>query len=620
MLLPWMAFLLLDTQPAILLGAALALVAFSLRLSVPRNAWLAWGLGAVCLCFATLTASSGRASISGLIYANLLPVALSLGLACLPAQVRLHTRGEYWGALSLSACFFMLIGLNLAPVAVPFAVLSAGWVICFVASARRRLLGNSASAAAWLTLLPAGLSLAAMALLYSYSEKQVNQLMRFFSAGGNVGLTFPAHNRLNSLERSQTNPSVVVRCYSQHPNRYLPARVYTDYLDLAWREADKSQQVRGKVTPPQFSFQLGQSPQGATVTERFEVHTSPIVLFAPRDTVTIEVPEAELSLLSGHLLELRGGSQELLAYSVTRSPEEPLAPPESADYLRHCLQLPELDPRVAATAARVMGKGSLEERCQRLCDWLQESYPYGFGHDWGNSQHPMEEFLFAQPKIPAHCELFASAMTLLARTQKIPTRYVNGFAVVEKSWDGDYWLVRVRNAHAWCEVWNGSRWLLFDATPTVAIEPGGDLMSRFDSFKEWLSHSWEAITNWGWREWLNALWARRAWFAAALIAAALWKLRGMRPWQLLRRSRRAAASKGPENRWMTQLTRALAPWKLERRPAETLEDWAERLGPDYGSAWVRDYAAWRYGGVGESAALESRLHQLLGELATAPRP
>ena len=72
---------------------------------------------------------------------------------------------------------------------------------------------------------------------------------------------------------------------------------------------------------------------------------------------------------------------------------------------------------------------------------------------------------------PGHCELFAGAFTLLARTAGHPTRVIGGF--VGGTWNEDYLIVRNSNAHAWCEVFDG-RGSWFRVDPTSAAGGGAN--------------------------------------------------------------------------------------------------------------------------------------------------
>jgi protein-glutamine gamma-glutamyltransferase len=87
-----------------------------------------------------------------------------------------------------------------------------------------------------------------------------------------------------------------------------------------------------------------------------------------------------------------------------------------------------------------------------------------------------------------HCEYFATATVLLLRELGIPARYAVGYYVHEASGRG--FVVRERDAHAWCLVWDkqAQTWKDFDTTPSswVGIE------SNRASFMQWLSdfRSW----------------------------------------------------------------------------------------------------------------------------------
>ncbi|HUE37297.1 MAG TPA: transglutaminase domain-containing protein, partial [Candidatus Acidoferrum sp.] len=88
-----------------------------------------------------------------------------------------------------------------------------------------------------------------------------------------------------------------------------------------------------------------------------------------------------------------------------------------------------------------------------------------------------------------HCEYFATATVLLLRELGIPARYAVGYYVHENSGRG--FVVRERDAHAWCLVWDKSAntWKDFDTTPDswVAIE------GQRASFLEWFSDSWSWV-------------------------------------------------------------------------------------------------------------------------------
>jgi hypothetical protein len=613
-LLSWAALLTLYQDPLTVGLGLIAVVCAAVRgrVSIARTHWLIFSLAGLVISMLALKGSATRTADGGLVYSALYPVAVSLGVATYPALLRSHTRREYWGALCLSAILLMLCGLNLAPTTREFASYSALWTAMFCLSTRHNTLGTRTPIAAWLTLVPAMVLLAGIALAYAFSEHQVNFLLRLLSTGGDVSLAFPAQSRMNTMLNADTNPAVACRVFSQRPNRYLPARVYTDYEDAVWKEPEGSKPVKGTPAGSNMKYQLNAAKP--LVEERFEVHSSPIVLFCPRDSVSVQVNHGELAQLSGHLLEIRGGGNDLTAYTVGRRPGEQRAPQETSEYVERCARMPQVDPIVAETARQVMGTGPSMQRAERLESWLQK-FEYGFGYDYAASKDPVADFLRKKPK--AHCEVFASAMTLMLRSQGIPCRYINGFAVIEQSLGGDYWVVRVRDAHAWVEVWDGQAWHTMDPTPPVALSGSSSWWSWFDSLREAFFYKLRTFASGGWREWLGVLWKRRAWFALLLVGLVLWKMRKL-PW--FPKLHKTAALQAPQHQWMRQLDSALEPHGLKRESWETVHHWSRRVEAwEHGeglAAWLRSYSEFRYGGGGAQTelALGERLTTLLREL------
>lgn len=81
----------------------------------------------------------------------------------------------------------------------------------------------------------------------------------------------------------------------------------------------------------------------------------------------------------------------------------------------------------------------------------------------GDFETPLENFLFGNKS--GYCEQFATATALLLRKIGIPSRYVTGFVVEEKSKIENKYIVRDRHAHAWSEAYVGGRWVMVDTTP-----------------------------------------------------------------------------------------------------------------------------------------------------------
>lgn len=109
---------------------------------------------------------------------------------------------------------------------------------------------------------------------------------------------------------------------------------------------------------------------------------------------------------------------------------------------------------------------------ERACDWLARQHAYSLQITiTPGDGDPLVRWM--ESTSPGHCELFAGAFTLLARSAGYPARMVTGFH--GGSWNEGSGHLSIRNsdAHAWCEVFDASTqtWLRVDPTPGAAA-PG----------------------------------------------------------------------------------------------------------------------------------------------------
>jgi transglutaminase-like putative cysteine protease/preprotein translocase subunit SecG len=110
---------------------------------------------------------------------------------------------------------------------------------------------------------------------------------------------------------------------------------------------------------------------------------------------------------------------------------------------------------------------------------------------------PLTRFLLTSRS--GHCEYFATATVLLLRELKIPARYAVGYFVHETSGSG--YVVRERDAHAWCLMWDAKNkaWQDFDTTPAawVAAENSrASFMERFSDSWSWVTFQFAKL-RWG---------------------------------------------------------------------------------------------------------------------------
>ena len=191
----------------------------------------------------------------------------------------------------------------------------------------------------------------------------------------------------------------------------------------------------------------------------------------------------------------------------------------------------------------------------------------------GTNETALSRFLLQSRS--GHCEYFASATVLLLRELGIPARYAVGYAVNEASGHG--FVVRDRDAHAWCLVWNAPKqiWEDLDTTPAswVAEE------NKRAPVLQWCSDCWS---------WLRFQIAKLRWGQANLRQYILWALiplLALLLYQIIfrRRGRRRPQSKtgdaaaaifwpGLDSEFYL-LERQLAARGVPRQPGQPLSDW-----------------------------------------------
>ncbi len=208
---------------------------------------------------------------------------------------------------------------------------------------------------------------------------------------------------------------------------------------------------------------------------------SPLVVRTPEDSFRVAFPSPQL---------LRYGVYAYFEPGPDRGAVSPLTPEERADHL----QLPDLDPRIAALAEEVTADfSSSREKAEALEAYLSTSYRYTLELPTEESDDPIAQFLF--DRRAGHCEYFASAMAVMLRQVGIPSRVATGFQGGLYNPISGWHLLRASDAHSWVEAWlPGTGWTSFDPTPAAPAAAGVGLWTRLSL----VTDAAEVF----WREWV----------------------------------------------------------------------------------------------------------------------
>jgi len=190
---------------------------------------------------------------------------------------------------------------------------------------------------------------------------------------------------------------------------------------------------------------------------------------------------------------------------------------------------------------------------------------------------PLTRFLLSSRS--GHCEYFGTATVLLLRELGIPARYAVGYYVHEPAGSG--FVVRERDAHAWCLAWNRQTqtWEDFDTTPPswVAIEARkGSYMDKFSDLYSWVVFQLEKLRyrQAHLREYI--LWTLSP-VMLVLLYYIIFQRRGKRQSDAKKFAAEGGVIWPGHDSAFYQLEKALAVRGLPRQLPEPLSEWLERI-------------------------------------------
>lgn len=496
------------------LGVYLALVALFLRRAARETpAWLPlWAMNLLAVAYLPFAWVDFRFLSGGQIVRPLLHV----GLFALTVKLwALRKESEKWHVvLGLFVVFLAAMGTAVHPtILIYLAAFVSAMLVVLVRFASAHVLGAFGRAGEAAPRLPLGRYLAAtclFALLVAVPLFAVLPRVRTplaFGGGSGLGTEiastgFSDSMTLDVASRVRENRAVAMRLAYDgplppgHEIRYRAASydLYRDRTDgrRGWRHAPPTDRSLRRSRGGSYVLAPDVASRGSVRIwlEPLGIRSLPM----PADATYVSILTPYLERDRGGTLSLSVPPSQIVEYKVWLAgrPTLDTTVPAGSEDDAAALDLTGVTPRMAELATTVMGQGTPAERARRLERYFVTQFDYTLDFVGRDNVRPIEDFLFKYRS--GHCELFASSMVLLLRSQGIPARLVTGFLGAEYNPLEGYYVVRQANAHAWVEAWvDGTGWTVFDPTPpdgrpTVSREGLGLLISQLS---DWVLFRWD---------------------------------------------------------------------------------------------------------------------------------
>jgi transglutaminase-like putative cysteine protease len=482
-------------------------------------------------------------------------------------------------------------------------------------------------------------------ILYRHVEVLNYLPVWFWRGGGGLGgssdgtslVGFTNSGKLSSIlqikgEQDPT-PVLSIRCDS-NPG-YLRANAFDVYRESEWLSyAAHKQEILPQQSGPLgiyfagrrnvFRFDAREGSNLQYMTIQHETSRADAI-FTPLGTSYLEAP-FHLILRDENDIAYASNVRKGLNYRIAYSMSDYRSRPGTLQHHRMLGVPRDIDQRVVDLAAKIFaGCNTTAEKINAVIGHFNTRYTYALGLDAPPDRDKVTYFLLEAST--GYCEYFASGAAILLRLGGVPTRYVTGFVVTERDPQGDLWVARNMDAHAWVEAWDQERgqWTIVEATvgqAAAGTEAALDLERESGGARFLLGRLVQALYEYGLLgalSWMFQSYGLRAGISvslplfAAALAVALLRRRHSR---IAQRKTRSAAAVSPAllslHRMLARMDRRVAAAGVQRQINETLQAFSGRLraigaGPSVPehakprgldwrriSDWYAEYAALRY--------------------------
>lgn len=266
----------------------------------------------------------------------------------------------------------------------------------------------------------------------------------------------------------EVDKNVVMRVISPE-STYLRGKIYDEYNGKGWHKSEYkwSRQQDNSHIVPGFDEQVS-----------FRSIIQEVTKFDPGETIYTTYSPLWLDLNSNSEYyvdedyEMRSGNSGERSYEVTSAiPYVDFEKLKKSGYdypedVLKYMQLPQGLPKRIGNLADAITKDANDpyDKAVAIQGYLR-SLTYELNVPKPPADRDFADYFLFDLK-EGYCTYFATAMTVMLRTQGIPARYVEGYAMPAQPDSGTVYYIRNSMAHAWVEVYfNDFGWMSFDPTP-----------------------------------------------------------------------------------------------------------------------------------------------------------
>lgn len=273
---------------------------------------------------------------------------------------------------------------------------------------------------------------------------------------------FKSHLSYGSISKLKSSGDIILRVQTADA---VPALLKNASYGLYGKETWYSNQAFDYLVVSKFGWELMEPPKN-------ESNHAKIEFYLPKEKGLLPQPYGSYRVTGPSIYELEQNSSgitriingaSLISYDIFYD----FSLSKSTDTPNQKNTI--IGSKEKAVMTQITDKWELEfltdrERVEAVEEFFLDGFSYSLSLDGrGQFSTVLENFLLGN-KV-GYCELFATATTLMLRNIGVPSRYVTGYMVAEKSNFENKYIVRDRHAHAWSEAYVDGRWIPVDTTP-----------------------------------------------------------------------------------------------------------------------------------------------------------